>query len=208
MREIIKNILIEYQTTFFEIKFHSFSNYLLNEEIRANKREIKELGYEPTPISDAEESTIKYYLSTINKGQDASSLNYNPESNGIIGIHKMKDGKENRVRFFIRLTRHWFFRLHRTEDPKFKNLPKIIDPKPFESIDAINSNADLLARFVTQKQPHERLVWELNSPNGLNILASFVPLDINGTVYDIVLTNQIKGLDFYDRVSKNKIPLR
>jgi hypothetical protein len=208
MRKLIKQILEEYSKEFFEIKPYCSLNDLLFEEIRPNQKEIAELGYEPKPISDDEENMIKSYLSIVNGGQGSSSQNLNPKKNGILGIYRNKNGNETKVLFKIRLTRHWYFRLHRTEDPKFKFKSDIIDPKPFECIDAIDRNADRLARFVIQRDPSPRIVWEANTTGMLSFLMVFEPTNAQGTEYNIVLTNQIKGVNFYDRVSQNKIPLR
>ena len=98
--------------------------------------------------------------------------------------------------------------MHRTEDPKFKNKPKIVDPNPFECIDAIDRNANNLARIVVTKDPSSRIVWEINSSNMLNFLLVFEPENASGTRYSLVLVNQIKGENFFDRISQNKIPLR
>jgi hypothetical protein len=208
MRKLIKQILEEYSNEFFEIKPYCSLDDLLLEEIRPNQKEISELGYIPTPISDDEENMIKSYLFTVNQGQGPSVQNFNPNQSGIIGISKNKKGVETKVLFKIRLTRHWYFRLHRTEDPKFKSNPRVIDPKPFECIDAIDRNADRLARFVLQRDPSPRIVWEANTTGMLSFLMVFEPKNAQGTEYDIVLTNQIKGVSFFDRISQNKIPLR
>lgn len=208
MKNLIRKILKNYISESFEIKYHSTIDNFLLEEIRANQKEIKELGYIPTPISDAEESLIKNYLNVVNSGQGPQTQNFNPNGDGIIGIYKDKTGKEKKIFFRIRLTRHWYFRLHRTEDPKFKNKPKIVDPNPFECIDAIDRNANNLARIVVTKDPSPRIVWEINSSNMLNFLLVFEPENASGTRYSLVLVNQIKGENFFDRISQNKIPLR
>jgi hypothetical protein len=61
---------------------------------------------------------------------------------------------------------------------------------------------------VTIKNPYPNVVWNVNGPNNLNFLMVFEQRDFDGTDYDLILTNQIKGVDFFDRASKNKIPLR
>ena len=208
MKKLIKEILKNYSTDFFEIKLYSYDGGILFEEIRANEREIRELGYTPTPISDEEESFIKSYLYQVNSGQNSSSKNFNQKGDGFIGIFKNRDGKTKEIKFKIKLKRHWYFRLHRTEDPKSKKYPSIIDPKPLECIELLEKNSDELAKFVTTKNPYPNVVWNVNGPNNLNFLMVFEPRDFDGTEYDLILTNQIKGVDFFDRVSKNKIPLR
>lgn len=208
MRKLIKQILKDHSSVFFEIKFHSLINSILFEEIRANEREIKELGYEPTPISDEEESLIKSYLSQVNSGQSTLSKNFNPEGDGFIGIFKGNYAGTKKIKFRIKLRRHWYFRLHRTEDPKSKKYPNIIDPKPLECIQLLESNSDELAKFVTLKNPYPNVIWEVNGPDRLNFLIIFEQRNFDGTDYNLILTNQIKGANFFDRISKNKIPLR
>ena len=87
MKKLIKEILKNYSTDFFEIKLYSYDSGILFEEIRANAREIRELGYTPTPISDEEESFIKSYLYQVNSGQNSSSKNFNPAHGPIPFTH-------------------------------------------------------------------------------------------------------------------------
>jgi len=208
MKKLIKEILNNYFNDFFEIKPYHTDNTFLFEEIKANDREIRELGYKPTPISDAEESYIKSYLSQVNSGQSLLSKNYNQKGDGLIGIFTNRQGKQIEVKFKIKLRRHWYFRLNRTEDPKSKKYSGIINPKPLECIELIEKRADNLAKFVALENPHPNIVWEINGPDRLNFLMVFEQMNFDGTEYDLILTNQIKGADFFDRISKNKIPLR
>lgn len=207
MYELIKKVLKEYNQPFTISYFCDYSD-ILNESIYPSKKEIQDLGYEPEPISDEEESLIKSYLSQVNTGQSPTSKNFNPRGDGFIGIFKTKDEKENKIKFEITLKRHWFFRLHRTKDPKSKKYHNIVDPKPLECIELIEKNADDLAKFVVLKKPNPNVVWEVNGPNRLNFLMVFDQLDLKGTEYNLILTNQIKGADFFDVTSKNKLPLR
>jgi hypothetical protein len=208
MRDLIKKILSEYKEDYFSITFHSeIVDGLLFEMIYPSRKEIKKLGYVPEPISDEEESLVKNYLDIINKGNSDLAVNKNEKGNGILGIFESKLGKKNEIIFEIELTDHWFFRLHRTKDPVSKKYPGIIDPNPLECINLINRKINELAKFVVNKKPYKEVRWQVNGPNRLSFIMIFENQNLDEDKYKLIVINQIKGVDFFDVVSKNKIPL-
>lgn len=194
MHELIKKVLKEYYQPFTITYFGNYSD-LINEAIYPTKKEIGDLGYEPEPISDEEENLVKNYLKNVNRE--------------LIGTFiSTKTSKKYNIKFNIVLTRHWFFRLHRTKDPKSKKYPSIVDPSPFEVIDVIKDNIDNITKFVVLKDPNPNVIWEINALNNLNFLIAFKQKNLARTEYEIIVISQIKGVNFFDRVSKNKISLR
>lgn len=209
IKDLIKKILLEYHDDYFSISYYDeVGDDYLTEAIYPSRKEIEELGYTPEPISDEEESYINAYLDVINKGDSDIAVNKNKNRDGILGIFTSRSGKTSKIKFEIELTRHWFFRLHRTADPKSKQYPRIIDPKPLECLELINKNANELAKFVILKKPNYKVRWRVNGPNSLNFIVIFINQDLEATKYKILLVNQIKGEDFFDEKSQNRISLR
>lgn len=109
------------------------------------------------------------------------------------------------VKITIRPSHHWFERLYRKSDDKYKNVDTVFDPTIDEAIEFIIRNIDkIIDKVVTFKK--NSFTLELIKNNAVTSDGKIVPYSLivgvnllNYGVYEFSLVTQIKGERLYSK---------